>query len=45
MKKSFVLIAFIAALFATLLLPGCDNGTEDKNTGGDNGTDDWRKYQ
>jgi hypothetical protein len=35
MKKSFVLIAVITAIFAALLLPGCDNGTEDKNTGGD----------
>jgi hypothetical protein len=38
MKKSFVLIMIIAALFAALFLPGCDNGTDDKNTGGNNNT-------
>jgi hypothetical protein len=46
MKKPSVLIAVITALFvALLLLPGCDNGTEDKNTGGPTmtWTGSWRR--
>jgi hypothetical protein len=39
-KKSFCLLAALTAvLFAVLLLPGCDTGTEDTNPGNNKGDD------